>query len=97
MEVVVDGLRIAMTHVPPDTRLREVVRMAADGTVVERFDYAATSEAGTTDRNPLPGSRLVDVAVASLSSPVTGQQLRSPPAGAGRRDAAPGLARVRER
>ena len=38
MEVVVDGQHIAMTHVPPDTRLREVVGLAEDGTVVERFD-----------------------------------------------------------
>ena len=35
---VIDRMRFGVSLVPPDSRLREVVGVACDGTVVERFE-----------------------------------------------------------
>lgn len=35
---VIDGMRFGVSLVPPDSRLREVIGVAGDGTVVERFE-----------------------------------------------------------
>jgi hypothetical protein len=41
---VIDGMRFGVSLVPPDSRLREVVGVAGDGTVVDRFELRHHNE-----------------------------------------------------
>ena len=47
---VVDGMRFGVSLVSPDSRLLEVIGVAGDGTVIERFDLRRHDEAWRRSR-----------------------------------------------